>query len=381
MSEKKTVDPIATNIIANSPGFIYWKNKKGQYMGCNNELARISGLNDRSEIVGKTDDDFEWGKGQAEQFRAADLEVMHDKCVKVYEDRMPIKKPDGHYLYIRTEKRPLYEDGKIIGVVANAFDITDQKVLEEKLKEQKEISEQANLAKTEFIRNIEHDIRTPFNGIWGVIHLLWEQETDPFKKELLGDVTQCAKEFLDYFNEMFDFSKISSGLFPVMEKKFNLQKLLDSVLKMEMPAAKNKNLPLSSYLSKDLPQIVMGDHYRLCRLLINLVSNAIKFTKEGQVSIHVKLLNKTDDSYLIRFTIKDTGEGIPLEQQNHIFEKFSRLSPSNKGLYKGSGLGLGIVKQFIEEMKGEIDLKSKLGEGTEFICTIPFKIPLTNDFA
>ncbi|OJA01048.1 hypothetical protein BEV13_00805 [Rickettsiella grylli] len=147
-----------------------------------------------------------------------------------------------------------------------------------------------------------------------------------------------------------------------------------------MPAAKNKNLVFTSHLSSDLPKIVVGDRYRLCRLLINLVSNAIKFTKVGQVSIHVELLDKTDDTYLIRFIIKDTGEGISLEQQNVIFEKFSRLSPSNKGLYKGSGLGLIIVKQFIEEMKGEIDLQSTLGEDTDFICTIPFKLPLTDDF-
>jgi two-component system, OmpR family, aerobic respiration control sensor histidine kinase ArcB len=373
-------DPIAINIIANLPGFIYWKNKESQYMGCNNNLARLSGLNDRTEMVGKTDYDFEWGKERAEQFRAADREVMRDKMTKIYEDRMSVKRSDGHYYYIRTEKMPLYEEGKVIGVLAVAFDITDQKILEEKLKEQKEISEQANLAKTEFIRNMEHDIRTPFIGIFGMANILWEQETDPMKKEYLGDITQSAKELLDYCNGILDFSKVSSGLFPLIEKKFNLSDLIENILKMETPAAKIKNLTLTSHLSEELPKIVVGDQYRLCRLLINLVSNAVKFTKEGQISINVELINKTEETFLIRFVIKDTGEGIPLENKNYIFEKFSRLSPSNKGLYKGSGLGLMIVKQFIEEMKGEIDLKSKLGEGTEFICTIPFKIPLTSDF-
>jgi two-component system, OmpR family, aerobic respiration control sensor histidine kinase ArcB len=373
-------DPISINIIANLPGFIYWKNKESQYMGCNNNLARISGLNDRTEIVGKTDYDFEWGKERAEQFKSADREVMRDKMTKIYEDRISVKRPDGHYYYIRTEKMPLYEEGKVIGVLAVAFDITDQKILEEQLKEQKEISEQANLAKTEFIRNMEHDIRTPFIGIFGMANILWEQETDPMKKEYLGDITQSAKELLDYCNGILDFSKVSSGLFPVVEKKFNLFDLIENILKIEIPAAKTKNLILTSHLSEELPNIVVGDPYRLCRLLINLVSNAVKFTKEGKISINVELINKTDETFLIRFVIKDTGEGIPLENQNYIFEKFSRLSPSNKGLYKGSGLGLMIVKQFIEEMKGEIDLNSKLGEGTEFICTIPFKIPLTNDF-
>lgn len=373
-------DQIAANIIANLPGYIYWKNEKGQYMGANNNLAKVSGLNDRAEVIGKTDGDFEWGKDLAEQFRKDDLEVMHDKVTKIFEKKMLHKRPDGHYYYLRTEKMPLYENGKIIGVLAVAVDITDQKLLEEKLNEQKAISEQANLLKTEFIRNMEHDIRTPFNGVWGMANFLWEQETDPLKKEYLGDITQCAKELLDYCNGILDFSKISLGLFSITEKKFNLLNVIESVIKIEMLAAKNKNLAFTSHLSTDLPKIVVADRYRLSRLLINLVSNAIKFTKTGQVSIHVDLLDKTNHTYLIRFTIKDTGEGISLEQQNVIFEKFSRLSPSNKGLYKGSGLGLIIVKQFIEEMKGEIDLNSKLGEGTDFICTIPFKIPLTDDF-
>ncbi|WP_081441652.1 PAS domain-containing sensor histidine kinase [Rickettsiella grylli] len=373
-------DPIAANIIANLPGYIYWKNEEGRYMGANNNLAKVSGFNDRTEIVGKTDGDFEWGKDLAEQFRKDDLEVMRDQVTKVFENKMTHKRPDGHYYYVRTEKMPLYENGKIIGVLAVAVDITDQKLLEEKLNEQKAISEQANLLKTEFIRNMEHDIRTPFHGVWGMASFLWEQETDPLKKEYLGDITQCAKELLDYCNGILDFSKISLGLFSITEKKFNLLNIIESVVKIEMPAAKNKKLTFTSHLSTDLPKIVVGDRYRLRRLLINLVSNAIKFTKVGEVSIHVELLDKTDDTYLVRFIIRDTGEGISLEQQNIIFEKFSRLSPSNKGLYKGSGLGLIIVKQFIEEMKGEIDLKSKLGEGTDFVCTIPFKIPLTDDF-
>jgi PAS domain S-box-containing protein len=373
-------DPILLNIIANLPGFIYWKNKNGQYMGSNNNLAKISGLNDRTEIVGKLDSDFGWGKGMADQFRADDQEVMHDKIVKIFENELPIKRADGHYYHIRTEKMPLYEDGKVVGVLSVAVDITDQKILEEKLKEQQEISEQANLIKTEFVRNMEHDIRTPFSGIWGMANILWKQEEHPLKKEYLGDITQCAKELLDYCNGILEFSKISLGLFPLMEKKLNLCNVIESILKIETPAAKNKNLFLTSLLSNDLPKIVIGDRYRLFRVLVNLVSNAIKFTKEGRVSINVKFISKTEKEFLIRFSIKDTGEGIPLDKKNYIFEKFSRLSPSNMGLYKGSGLGLIIVKQFIEEMGGEIDLKSIPGKGTNFICTIPFKIPLTEDF-
>lgn len=386
--EKKLIDAKSSAIhdlqyiISEMPGYVYWKNKKSEYMGCNKELARFSRLKKSLDIVGKTDYDFEWGKKQADQFIKDDQFVMKTGKTLITEHKLSKKRVDGKKLYVRTEKMPFHDrHGRTVGVLAVAIDITEQKELENKLIAEKNKAERANIVKTEFMRNMEHDIRTPFSGVWGMANHLLEIEKDSTKKEYLSDITQCAKELLGYCNSILDFSQIELGMLTVIDKKFNLEKLIDSVIKIELPAAKIKGFALKTNYDPTIPEILIGDPYRIHRILINLISNAIKFTQKGYITLKVLLLKKTIRSLVVRFIVEDTGIGIPSDKQEFIFEKFSRLSLSNKGMYKGIGLGLRIVKQFIHEIDGEIDLVSKVGEGTQFICTVPFKLPLTNDFA
>ncbi len=379
--EKNAIIHDLEYIVSHMPGYIYWKNKRSEYLGCNERLARFSHLNKPSDIIGKTDEDFEWGKQQADQFRQDDQLIMETGKNLITEYELDQKREDGQPLYVRTEKMPFYDqDGKVIGVLAIAFDITDQKALERQLIEEKNKAEQANRIKTEFMRNMEHDIRTPFSGVWGMANHLWEIEQDETKKEYLHDITQCAKELLDYCNSILDFSKIESGLLVIIDKKFVLEQLVDSVVKIELPAATYKKLQLKVSYDANIPPILIGDRYRLHKILINLVSNAIKFTKKGHIELNVSLIKKTKQSALVRLIIEDTGIGIPEDKQDYIFEKFSRLSSSNKGFYKGIGLGLRVVKNFMHDIDGEVDLVSIVGKGTQFICTIPFQLPLTNDF-
>jgi signal transduction histidine kinase len=248
------------------------------------------------------------------------------------------------------------------------------------LRQAKELAEQANLIKTEFMRNMEHDIRTPFNGVLALTNCLRDIEEDVAKKEHLNNIAESAQELLDYCNSILDFSKIDLGMLAVVQKKFAFKNLIDSIIKMELPAARCKNLALKLNCAFNIPPILIGDHYRLKRILINLISNAIKFTSIGFVELNISVLRQSTKAVLLRFIIADTGTGIAEESQEYIFEKFSRLILSNKGTYKGIGLGLRIVKQFMLEMGGEIDLLSTLGEGTKFICTIPLDLPLTDDF-
>lgn len=369
-------------IISRMPGYIYWKNTESQYMGCNNNLAKISHLAKPADIVGKMDEDFEWGKEQAEQFKRDDEKIMMTGETLTTEYELPIKRKDGHRLYVRTDKLPFYDKtGKVIGILGVGVDITDQKILEKSIIEEKEKAEIANKIKTEFVRNMEHDIRTPFNGVWGLSTILWEKETDLEKKELLGDIVSCAKELLDYCNGILDFSKIEANTMPVLSKKFDLIHLLNSVINIEKPAAKHKNLLLHFECDSNLPKIVIGDPYRLSRVLINLISNAVKFTHNGHIHVKAQIKTKENGKGIIQFIIEDTGIGFSQDKKEYIYEKFTRLLPSNQGVYKGLGLGLRIVKQFIEEMDGEVDVKSELGKGTVFYCTFPFKLPLTDDLA
>jgi PAS domain S-box-containing protein len=365
-------------VIAHMPGFVYWKDLNSRYMGCNNNLANVSNLKDRSEIIGKTDYDFDWGKKQAEQFIKDDKYIIETKQTLTTEYELPVKREDGNHLYVRTDKMPFFDKaGNVIGVLAIAVDITDQKVLEKKLKEQIEKSEIANRVKTQFIENMEHDIRTPFCGVYGLADLLFARETDPEKKSLLGDISNSAKELYDYCNGILDFSTAEMGSLPLLEKELDLKELVTNVVKMETPAVNFQKLKLLLNYDDNIPPKLLGDEYRLKRILINLISNAIKFTKKGFIEVSVILAKKVDkENILLKFTVLDTGIGIPEDKQDIIYEKFAKLTPSNSGLYKGIGFGLTMVKQFIKELDGEISLKSELGEGSTFTCIIPFKIPL-----
>ncbi len=369
-------------IIENLPGSIYWKNKDGIYQGRNKTSAEsLRSMNfpwKIEHIVGKTDFDL-FSEEMANTFRTHDLQVMQNRKESTQEEIAILD--NGEKIIQLSTKRPLYnEKGEVVGVVGNTVDITYLKKIESELREAKEKAEQANVVKTEFIRNMEHDIRTPFSGVWGIANILVDKIHDKTNKELIQDMARCAKELLDYCNGILDFSKIDLGALPILEKKFDVKKLSDSIIAIEKPAAKLKNLQLILEYDENIPTVLVGDQYRLQRILLNLVSNAIKFTEKGHVKLMTKLIKQQDNkNIIVRFIVQDTGIGIPLDKQNFIYEKFTKLNPSHISPYKGLGLGLRIVKQFVEEMNGEIDLKSDQGCGSTFICSFMFKLPLVND--
>ena len=373
-------------VLGSLPGSVYWKNKKGEYLGRNKysqeKMVSVNLENapigiEKDDIIGKTDYDL-FPKETADRYRKHDLEVIRTSKEITIEE--PVTLPNGKTLVQLSTKRPLLNSlGKIIGVIGNTVDITYQKEIENSLRKAKELAEEAVITKTNFIRNMEHDIRTPFNGIWGLSNYLFTKETDKTKKELLGDITNSAKQLLDYCNGILDFARNENQSLPVVEKRFNLKELIDKIILTEKPAAIFKKIELKSKLGKNIPEILIGDPYRLLRILINLVSNSIKFTEKGHVFIKVKKISLKKNICILQFIVEDTGIGISKDKQDFIFEKFGRVEPANTGKYAGLGLGLKIVKQFVNEMDGEINLKSIIGKETLFACTFPFKIPLSEE--
>jgi len=293
-----------------------------------------------------------------------------------YEENYRIIRPDGEIRWIYDRGFPVFdENNNCCGVTGIALDVTREKLAEINLRNAKEKAEQANLLKTEFIRNMEHDIRTPLSGIQGLAAILCEQETNAEKKEWLGDIVCSARDLLSYCNGIIDFSRIEHGTLSVLNRKFDLRKLFSEVTAIEMPATKLKKLDLCFKCADNVPTLLTGDAYRLKQVLINLVSNAIKFTHEGQVTLSAQLLRQeTKRRVVLAISVQDTGIGIPKVKQDFIYEKFTRLTPANRGQYKGPGLGLKIVKQFIEEMNGNIKLESETGKGSTFTCILPFHI-------
>ena len=374
------------NILNNIPAHIFWKDRNCILLGCNDLQAIHMGFNSGKDLIGKSNYDVIW-TGQSEKARREqadaitkiDLDVINRGITHTVEE--PLVLPDGTTAIYLSTKTPLRKsNGGIIGILGIALDITERKKLEEDLVKAKEQAEAADKLKTDFIHNMEHDIRTPFNGIYSLASLMEAEETDPEKKVLLGSITQCAKELLDYCNNILDFSKTEAGAFPLLAKKFDLKLLLHKIAMMEIPEAKVQNLELLQEIADDMPATVIGDPSRIERIMLNLLGNSFKFTQKGHIKISAKVVKQKDDkNIIVRLAVEDTGIGIPKEVQEHVYEKFIRGTPANQGIYKGSGLGLRVVKQLIEELEGEIDVESEVGKGTTFICTIPFKLPLIGD--
>lgn len=352
----------------------WWKDLNGTYCGCNKNLVVMLGVK-REEVIGKTDYELPWAD-QADELVANDKKVIETGISVRSEEKVAAK--SGKVLTFLVNKVPLRnERGVIIGTIGSSTDITYTKELEAELLRAKEGAEQSSKIKSDFIQNMEHDIRTPCGGIYQMAKVLEEKETNKEKKEVLRYITQASSQLLNVLNSIIDFSRIESGITHVLAKKFNLKTLIDGIAELEMPSVYTKQLELITKYPDDMPCEFIGDPFRIHRILLNLVSNAIKFTEKGYIKVIAKLADiKDNKNAIIKLIVQDTGTGISERAQAIMFEKFTREHPSNEGLYQGIGLGLRIVKQFTQELEGEIEIDSIPGQGSTFVLTMPLKIPM-----
>ncbi|MBV8802424.1 MAG: PAS domain-containing protein, partial [Gammaproteobacteria bacterium] len=275
------------NVLALMPGHVYWMNNEGYYLGSNTQVAKFLNLGSREQII---------GKHLTSVVPASDAQVIHKINQPVTEKGITylgeeVCEIPGHEGIYLTQKVPLKnKEGKIIGLLGISLDITNQKKIEKELQEAKEIAEIANQTKTEFIRNMEHDIRTPLCGIMGVVAYLNSIEHDAAKKEFLNELERSTNELLNYLDNIVEFSQMNTGTVPMILKEFNLEQMLNGILNLESAAAKHKALDLILIYPDSIPRWVIGDRFRLHRILLNLVNNAIKFTEYGYVKICVNLL-------------------------------------------------------------------------------------------
>ncbi len=359
------------------PCAIFWKDINSTFLGCNQHFAKLANLSHPDQIIGKTDYDCPWSKVQSDNYRTDDLQVMHSKVPRLnIEENITL--PNGDSKTIQTSKVPLLnQKGEVYGVLCLFIDITEQKHKQKLLQQAKLAAEQADKTKMQFILNMQHDIRTPLSGISGLAKMLSYRESNHDKKASIDDIAKCSEELMNYFNAIFEHSKAESGELSHTEKPFNLIDTIKSVVRIEQVLAKQKKLKLIVDLNDNLPKILLGDEMRLRRILINLVSNAIKFTHDGEVAISASSIKgNSAQTKIIRIDVRDTGIGIPEEQQGVIYERFTRGTASYKGIYKGRGLGLRLVKKFIHDLDGEIHVDSAEGRGSTFTILIPFRVPL-----
>ena len=361
------------SIIASIPGSIYWKDINGKYLGCNDFMVKVAGFSSKNDIIGKTD--LELWPNQAHTFTKTDQEVMTLKCAQSVEERVDL--PNGRTRFFTVEKTPLFDnEGNVIGILGNSLEITELKETQEKLEKAKIAAEAGEKAKTEFIANMSHDIRTPLSGVVGLGEIIEKEVENPKHQKMVHDMVGSSYALLDMLNSILDVISLENiTVDDIHEEPFDLPHLVQAIVDLEKSSVDLKKIELLSSIDKQIPTVLFGDHKKVYHIVLNLVGNAIKFTKQGHVDINIKLLEKNNDRAQLLFEITDTGMGISSENIGKVFDLFYKVTPSHKGLDQRHGIGLHIVKTYTELLGGKIAVESKLNEGSKFSFILTFKIP------
>jgi two-component system, sensor histidine kinase and response regulator len=278
---------------------------------------------------------------------------------------------DGGYRWLTWKAAPLSSEQLIY---AAARDITERKEMEERLRQLKEAAEAASAAKSDFLARVSHEIRTPMNAIIGMADLLWDTPLGPEQREYVRIFRRAGNNLLDLINDILDLSKIEAGRAEIVHVGFDLGEVIERSAEIIAMKAHEKGLELACNVAPDVPQDLIGDPDRLRQILLNLLGNAVKFTERGEVVLCVEKDTDPADGRILRFSITDTGIGIPPGKLAVIFESFTQADSNVTRTHGGTGLGLTISKHLVEMMGGRIWAESNPGQGSRFCFTAPFGV-------
>jgi PAS domain S-box-containing protein len=353
-------------LVESIPIPVYFKDRDGRYLGFNKAFENLFGIR-REDYIGRTAYDL-MDTEAAKKGDRGDRAILQMGGKDTQE--MEVKIGRGCYVLINGKAALSRPDGSISGLVGTLMDITDRTRWEREVMQAKLAAEAASRAKSEFLANMSHEIRTPMNGIIGMTDLALDSELDEELRENLGTVHSSAVALLKIINDILDFSKIEAGKLIIETIPFQLERLLGDTMKTLAPRAQEKGLVLISEIAPGSPTQLRGDPGRLRQILLNLVSNGMKFTERGEVRVRIRVESEQSGGAMLHVAVVDTGIGIPADKCDQIFDAFAQEDSSIARRFGGTGLGLAICRRLVDVMGGRIWVESEVGKGSTFHFTV-----------
>ncbi len=353
-----------------------WDEIEDRCTYCSEQCALIHGYSREMYLARMTSTKADIMRAHPDDRDHVETVLLHAQAKSISWDvEYRIVRPDGTVRHIREIGNPVLDNsGRLIESIGTVQDITEHKRIENVLKEAKEQAEKAADMKSEFVAVVSHEVRTPMNGVLGMARLLRDTNLDVEQREDVDIIISSGEALLTIIDDLLDISKLDADKLKLEEIPFIAADLVEQAMAIMIPWAEEQNLELTSTVDTAIPAVLIGDPHRLRQVLLNLMSNALKFTPNGSVSVNTKLQSATNDSAILMFSVKDTGVGISPEAQRKLFADYSQGSVDVARKYGGTGLGLAICRRLVNMMDGEISLESILDEGTTFRFSATFKI-------
>jgi PAS domain S-box-containing protein len=357
----------------------------------NNAPCGYHSIDGEGRIVAMNDTELKWLGYTRDEVVGKLLiyDVLEEETAKSVRENFPNFKKNGFIkerrLIMRTKTGITFpvvlnsvaiydKDGNYVASRSTIFDITEQQKAETALKEARQQAIESANVKEQFLANMSHEIRTPINSVIGFTNLLQKTGMTEEQQQFVNLIQSASENLLTIINDILDISKIEAGMLRIEKNPFSLRGLCNSIETMFYHKAREKNLSFSLNIQDNIPDTLTGDAVRLTQIMVNLISNAIKFTQKGGISINITTIAQNSDHVQLRFSVKDSGIGIPVDKLDAVFERFQQGETDTTRKYGGTGLGLSIVRNLIQLQGGQIEVDSDPGKGTEFVFQIEYSL-------